>query len=164
MPAEPVTQETFEQTSWHDDTLHGLSLFTGDIANNDWRSELILDIDHIAEWVKGGDGAFCFDVAPATLIFHGVTDLAIDLKWPKSGFQVCDLHAHIDRIERTRIADQKVHLDRPYYSWRILFNSPDGGAISFGAWGYTLDFRSEPVRQRGQALLSPDRPPMPARR
>lgn len=162
MAAEPITHETFEQTSWHDDTLHGLSLFTGDIDKDDWRCELILDIDHIVEWVKGDDEFIAFDVAPATLRFHGVTDLDIALKWPGSNFQTSNMHAHIDRIERNHIADQKIHLDRPYYSWEVLFNSPRDGAISFGAWGYTLEFRREPVRQSSQVLSAADRPPMTA--
>ena len=162
MAAEPITHETFEQTSWHDDTLHGLSVFTGDIDRDDWRSELILDIDHIVEWVKSNDGDIAFDVAPATLTFHGVTDLAIALKWPVTNFQTSNMHAHIDRIERSRIADQKVHLDRPYCGWEIVFNTPRDGVSSFGAWGYTLEFRSEPIRQSGQVLISADRPPMTA--
>lgn len=152
--------EDFDDLSWHDDTLHGLSMFTGDIANDDWRSELVLDIDHIVKWIRTGDGRFVFDVAAATLTFHNATDLRLDLNWAPSGVQTALSPAHIDRIERQRIADQKICLDRPYYRWQIFCNWPQGGTIGFGATDYTLTLRGPVSRQPEQTLSSVNRPPL----
>ncbi len=154
------TDDGYNPAAWHDDTLHGLSIFTGDIDNDDWRSELNLDIDHIVEWIRQDDGYFVFDVVPATLSFHDVTDLDIALAWSASGFQDALSQADIDRIERSVVANQRICLDRPYYRWRIIFNTPEDGRIEFGATGYTLKPRGAPVRQASQTMLSVNRPPM----
>jgi hypothetical protein len=80
----------------------------GDPEKKDWTSDLVLDVDFIAEWLCEVGGGARFRVAPATLVFHGVTDLRIDIDWGSSGFQ-CALHeVSIDRIERAPIQDQKV--------------------------------------------------------
>ena len=84
-------------------------------------------------------------MAPATLVFHGVTDPKIDIDWGRSGFQVALHPVSIDSIEREQIQDQKVHLDRHYYSWRIRLNWPAGGEIAFGAVGFSQTLRAEPV-------------------
>src|SRR5882672_8829568 len=64
---------------WHDDLIYALHLRAPDPAHSDWRSELVLDIDHVVEWVCGADGRMRFRVAPASLVFHDVTDLRIAL-------------------------------------------------------------------------------------
>ena len=69
----------FDGLSWHDDTIYGLRFEAGDSFQGDWRAELVLDIDHIVEWVREGAGRVRFRVAPATLVFHGVTDLKISI-------------------------------------------------------------------------------------
>ena len=43
------------------------------------RSELVLDIDFITEWICGVDKRPAFRVAAATLRFHGVTDPSVRL-------------------------------------------------------------------------------------
>jgi len=135
------TEADFERLSWHDCHLWGIELRAGDPDEGDWTSDLALDIDFIAECVRGGG----YRVAPATLVFHGVTDPKINIDWGRSGFQVALHEASIDTIERERIQDQKVHLDRPYWSWRIRLNWPAGGEIAFGAVGFTQALRAEPV-------------------
>ena len=114
---------------WHDNSVYGLRLVIGDHERGDWRSDLVLDIDHIVEWVYAADRRPRFRVAPATLVFHDVTDLQIAVDCGDTGGQVA-LHAlSIDRVVRARILDQKVCFDRPYYRWRIEFNWPAGGCI-----------------------------------
>ncbi len=147
----------FEHLSWHDDTLYGLRLEVGDPERGDWRSDLVLDIDHIVEWVCDVDRSCRFRVAPATLTFHHATDLQMAVNCGDTAGQVA-LHAlSIDAIERARIVDQKICFDRPYYRWRIALNWPRGGEIRFGASDLTLELRAEPVLLDQQQLSPLDR-------
>ena len=63
----------------------------------------------------------------------------------------------IDAITRQRIKDQKICLDRPYYRWRIAFNLPPGGEIGFGASGFSMELRADPVLTDEQRLSPADR-------
>ena len=63
----------------------------------------------------------------------------------------------IDRITRERIQDQKICLDRPYWRWRIALNWPEGGAITFGASGFTQTLRAAPVVLDQQQLPPAER-------
>lgn len=149
--------EGYEPRSWHDDTLYGLRLEIGDPERDDWRSNLVLDLDHIVEWICGSEGDAQFRVAPATLTFHDVTDLQIAVDCGDTGGQVALYTLSIDAITRERIVEQKICFDRPYYRWRIAFNWPRGGEIRFGASDFTLDLRAEPVLQDQQQLSPLDR-------
>ena len=139
------TEADFEHLSWHDCHVWRIELDGGDPDARDWTSDLVLDVDFISEWLCAEDGGGRFRVAPATLAFHGVTDLRIDIDWGSSGSQRGLHEVSIDRIERAPILDQKVHLDRPYYRWTIRLNWPASGEIAFGAVGFTLTLRAEPV-------------------
>jgi hypothetical protein len=138
------TQDDFEELSWHDNEIHGLALRVGDPEKNDWRSDLVLDIDYIAEWVRDGEG-MKFLMAPATLTFHGVTDLSVDLRNGFEGQQISLVLPSIAAIERVPIESQRVFLDRPYHRWRIRFNGTPDGEIAFGAVGFTQILRREAV-------------------
>ena len=145
-------QAEFEATSWHDNTMYAIRFDVGDASQGDWRSELVLDIDHIVEWVCGVDGGAQFRVAPATLTFHDVTDLRIAVDFGDTGYQVSLNELSIDGIERALVEDQKICLDRPYYRWRIVLNLPRGGEIAFGASGFTQELRADPVLLSEQRL------------
>lgn len=146
-----MTNADFERLSWHDNLIYGWAFETADPEAGDWRSELVLDIDHIVEWVRTGE-RMRFRVAPAQLVFHGVTGFACALDWGASGDQVGLQLPSIDRIEREPITEQRVFLDRPYYRWRIALNAPAGGYLSFGAVDFTQTLRTEPVLQDEQWL------------
>jgi hypothetical protein len=146
------TVADFEGLSWHDCHIWGLELRAGAPEEDDWTSDLALDLDFIADWLCGVDGATRFRVAPATLVFHGVSDLRIAIDWGRSDFQVALHDASIDRIDREPVADQKVYRDRPYYRWTIRFNWPRGGEIGFGAVGFTQTLHAEPVLSDAQRL------------
>ncbi len=75
------TEADFDALSWHDCHIWGMDLRPGDPDRGDWRSDFVLHLDFIAEWLCGVDGQAQFRVAPATLIFHGVTDLRINIDW-----------------------------------------------------------------------------------
>lgn len=151
------TGDDFERLSFHDCHIWGLQFRAGDAERGEWVSELELDIDYILEWICGVDGGCRFRVAPAALVFEGATDLAMNVNWGDSGFR-CALHQpSIDGIERERVPDQKIYLDRPYYSWKIRLNWPAGGVIAFGAAGFTLTTRGEGILTDRQRLSLAER-------
>ncbi len=159
MSADPaaVTDAEFDRLSWHDDTIYALRLDTADSARGLWRSDLVLDIDHIVEWVCGVDQRPRFRVAPATLAFHDVTDLKLAIDWGDSGHRTALHVMTVDRITRANIADQQICLDRVYYRWTIALNGPKGGAISFGASDFSQTLRAAPVLLDQQQLPIADR-------
>ncbi len=151
------TEADFDRLSWHDCHIWGIELRPGDPEGGDWTSDLALDLDFIVEWICGVGGGGQFRVAPATLVFHGVTDPRIDIDWGRAGLQTSLHPASIDRVERALIDDQKVYLDRLYYRWRIRLNWPDSSEIVFGAVGFTQTLRAEPILTERQCLSLKDR-------
>lgn len=151
------TEADFDRLCWHDCSIWGIELRAGDPDAGDWTSDLALDIDFIVEWLCAVDRSALFRVAPATLVFHGVTDPLINVEWQRSGFQAALHLPSIGQIERTRIEGQKVFLDRPYYAWKIGLNWPQGGEISFGAVGFTQTLRGDPVVTEKQHLSASQR-------
>jgi len=146
------TDADFDNVSWHDCYIWSVAVRAGDPDENDWTSELAFDIDFITEWNCGVGETAQFRVAPATLVFHGVTDPRIDVDWGRSSFQVAVHPMSIDVIERAPIEQQKVFLDRPCYRWGIRLNWPDAGRITFGAVGFTQTLRAPPVLTGRQCL------------
>jgi hypothetical protein len=145
--AAPQTNEDFPNLSWHDNHIYGIHF-----AIRNWDADLEFDIDYIVEWICGVDGGAQFRVAPVTLAFHNVTDLKLDIDWGDSGCQVALHEVSIHQIERERITNQKICLDRPYYRWTIETNYPRPGTIAFGASGFTQTLRAEPITQDQQKL------------
>jgi len=146
------TEADFDNLSWHDCHVHGIELLSGDRGQNDWTSAVALDIDFIAQWICGTGDATRFRVAPATLTFHAVTDLRIEIDWATNGYPAFMYTASLDRVEREPVVDQKVSIGRPYYSWTLRFNWPERGVIRCGAAGFTLNLRSEPIEVATQEL------------
>jgi len=146
------TDSDFDTLSWHDCRIWGMEFRTGDTDDHDWTSDLALDIDFILEWHCGTLGPAQFRIAPAHLVFHGVTDANLNIDWGTKGLQVAPYDITIDRIQRESIRKQKVFLDRPYYSWSVILNSPREGSISFGAVGFTQTLRADPILSEKQSL------------
>jgi len=152
------TEADFEHLSWHDCSIWAIELRAGNPAEGDWTSDLVLDIDFIVAWICGvGGRGGQFRMAPASLVFHGVTDPKINIDWGTSGFQVSLHPVSIGNIEREQIQDQKVHLDRTYYSWRIRLNWPESGEIAFGAVGFTQTLLAEPTLTENHGLSLSER-------
>ena len=152
-PDEPVAG------GWHDDRIHSLHLRAPDPDRGDWRSELMLDIDHIVEWLCGADGRMRFRVAPASLLFHDVTDLRIGIAFGAGGARETLNELSIAAIDRHPAAATAGPGQQPYYDWRIALNLPVGGEITFGASGYSLTLRAAPVLTDQQRLPTGHRPP-----
>jgi hypothetical protein len=158
---ERVDTDLFDQSSWHDNAVYGVRLEVGDPDRGTWHSRLILDIDYILEWICGTAGGAQFKVAPATLTFEDVTDLKLALDQGDSGCRIALQVPTIDTIQRERVVDQKICLDRPYWRWRIAFNQPQGGTMAFGASGFHQRFRADPVVSDSQLFPTDCPRPLP---
>ncbi|MHC4441441.1 MAG: hypothetical protein ACYTF1_04220 [Planctomycetota bacterium] len=144
----------FEKMSWHDNCIHGFHFYS-----EEWTSDLILDIDYIVEWVCGVDKICKFWISPATLTFHDVTDLKINVDWGDSGMQTILHEMYIYDIQREKVKDQKICLDQNYYRWTIQIDVPmSGDGITFGATGFTQILRDEPILADDQFLPPSKRP------
>jgi hypothetical protein len=99
------THADFERLSFHDCHVWGVDLRPGDPDTGDWTSDLALDLDYIVEWLCGVDGGAQFRVAPATLLFHGVTDPRIAIDWGDSGLQIA-LHP-VSEQAKTALFDRE---------------------------------------------------------
>lgn len=141
----PDSEFDFDAMSWHDNIVYGLSFDVGDASRGDWRHDLSLDIDYIAEWVKGGESGVHFRVAPATLTFHDVTDLRIGVDFGDSDCRNAINNLAIADVTREVVDDKQRFPGRDYYRYRIELNLPQGSEITFGARGFTQVLRAEPV-------------------
>src|SRR5687768_10709881 len=115
------TEADFEKLSWHDNPVYSFSI------DNDvtlWKSDLIFDVDFIVEWLCTVGRTAQFKIAAATLTFHHVTDLKVNVDWGDSGMQVAIGEMVLDRIARQPVEKQLICLDRPYYRWTLPLNSP----------------------------------------
>jgi hypothetical protein len=142
---EPPIHADFEKSSWHDCRIWSIEFLVGDSDEDDWTSDLAFGIDYIVEWICGAEGGTKFRVAPARLVFHGVTDPTIKLDWGSSGFQVAPCDLTIDRIARGPVRDQKVYLHRCYYHWTVELHPPVCGSIEFGAVDFSQSLLAEPI-------------------
>ena len=137
---------SFNSTAWHDNHVHGLSVHEGE----DRGGQLVLDLDHIVEWVKPKYGSFSFRIAPAFLTFHDVSDLEIFISYAASGAAIVPFS--IGEIHRDLLSPG----ERPYYQWEIDLSWPKG-KISFKASGFTQVLRTEPIESEGQKLSQEER-------
>lgn len=145
------TQENFDQMSWHDCHIWAMEFRVGEAGEGDWTSELGLDIDFIVEWICGTDGVTGFRIAPANLVFHGVTDLKISIDCDR-GLQAALHPLSINHIEREPVREQKIYLDRPYYKWKICLNWPEDSQLTFGSTGFSQVLRADPIFSTEQYL------------
>lgn len=150
---DPVAEDLL---SWHDDLIYGLHMRCPDPERDIWHSELVLDIDHIAEWLPQTGGRMRFRMVPALLIFHDVSDVAVAFDFGTSPFRGMNLsELSIDGITR-----QPVPGESPArYRWRIVLNHPPGGEIRFGASHYTQIPTAAPRLSDEQRFPPEHRPP-----
>lgn len=133
------TELDFEEMGWHDVTIHAVA-FLPEVY------ELALDIDYIFHWVDpaAGETQFKFWVAPATLVFENVNELAIDLE-PHGSIE---LHG-IERSEPHKPKNIDV-VDRDI-EWRWTLET-QSGEINLRSIGYKQYIRRAPVLSRAQVL------------
>ena len=111
----------------------------------------MLHIDFITEWICGADRICSFKVAPARLVFHGVTALKIDLDWGGQ-YGVVSGPFDIDDITRELIEKEPGCRQPREYLWRIPATGLVAGEISFGALGFTQTLLAEPVESHRQDI------------
>jgi hypothetical protein len=124
---------------WHDNLIYGVKFDLGNPEKQEWRSDLVFDIDFIAEWLCEPSGEYRFRVAPATLAFHDVGDLSILIDQGNSDGRNAMTECSIDSVTRRR-------LDRSFNFWRwtMNLNMPSGGKIEFCASGFSQTLRDAP--------------------
>lgn len=130
-----------EKVSLHDCPLYG---FVWDSSGITWKSELILFIDYIDEWICGIDRKCHFRIAPATLIFHNVTGFSYSGPPAHEEFRCIIDNPIIAELkcQKQDKNEQFVHLDIDYYIWQILlfnrFGSETFSGFHFGGTGFSL--------------------------
>lgn len=136
------TNSDFEQMSWHDNTVHGLSIREGENG----VGEIELDIDHILEWRELKEGKFSFLVSPAKLIFHEVGDLVLklDYKTPSAGITPFSISEIIRTVKTYRNGYET-------YQWEIEVHWPNG-TIEFVASSFTQNLVAQPIETESQSL------------
>ena len=137
------THGAFDGWMWHDNLIYALRLDAPDPDAGNWRSDLVLDIDFISDWLCQADGSVKFRVAPATLTFHDVTDLRIAVDFRDSAHRQTINELSISEVERTETNPEGSSGEQVYYRWTIKLNLPADGEIAFGASGYSLALRDE---------------------
>lgn len=143
---ETWTELEFNEMSWHDNHVHGMSLSEGEHGSG----TVTFDIDYIVEWIKQESGDIGFRIAPASLIFHEVTNLEIHVDYSKLSAALVPFS--LDSITRT---EEK----RARYTatvWKLKLNWPEG-FISFEASGYLQVLRMDPIVTTQQLLNKEER-------
>jgi hypothetical protein len=143
------TTPDFDGLSWHDCHVHGLRLTT--VQEENGTADLELDLDFIVEWLPRGDGTIQFLVAPATLTFHEMFGLRIEIDYvtPTAGMTPFSL----DGIEREEVTYETGHRS---FRWRLPINWP-AGQITFEGPAFTQVLRREPFLVDRQSLLPAER-------
>jgi hypothetical protein len=131
------TDADFDVMGWHDSLVHAISF-----GRND---QLVLDIDYIFEWVhpKEGETNFKFWIAPCTLIFEDVYNIAFDLE--VSVPQDLAIDDIVKSESKVVLGDQLTE----HSSWTI---ETLNGDISFNATGYKQYVRRQPQLVDAQEL------------
>ena len=130
----PETEADFDRMSWD-----GCRIWKLEIAAGEGTADLILGLDLVVDALCGFNREARFKLAPATLTFHTVTDLKVDVDCGNSGHLLMVQPLSIAEINRT------VTTSPSYHAWRIRMGWPRGGAIAFGAAGFTQVLLAEPI-------------------
>jgi len=140
------TEIDFDTISWHDNHVHALRVIEGE----DGSGELVLDIDHIVEWIETPDGAFQFRILPVTLTFHGVMFLRLALDYASATAAFTPFM--IEGIERQ--VEQRNGFAT--HHWTIPISWPSG-SLAFEARGFTQCGDGEPIHTTSQCLTPEQR-------
>ena len=125
----------FEQLSWHDAMLHGVA-FDFDNDDEPWKNEITFDLDFLHEWLLQDGGTYRFAICPASLTFHAVKDLHVDLRRAVlCGIWIMEL----SREPAAGGADT----DPPRYLWTMELD--EGSKVRFSSSGFTQLLLSEPA-------------------
>ncbi|TDR37385.1 hypothetical protein DFR29_12547 [Tahibacter aquaticus] len=136
---------------FHDNRIHGFRLI-----DDDFRSELEFDIDHITQWPTCVDESEAiFEVARATLRFHHVTDTHIALRGGTGNYGSTMGQIFILSIERTPVETPLRVAE--YYLWKIITNDRESVVIEFGAADFSLEISDTKFKVPRQDLTYSER-------
>lgn len=145
-----MSQEKDVISAFHDNHVHGLQI----VESEDGQGELILDIDHIVEWLCPNGGSFSFKVAPAYLTFHQIFNLSISVNYKSASAGICPFSIHEIHRQEFTYPSGGIGLQ-----WCIELNWPNG-EISFESAGFSLEQMAEPIETTGQYLSNEQRQAM----
>jgi hypothetical protein len=138
------TTADFDEMSWHDCRVYAFRLHEpGDFG----AADVEFDIDFIVEWLCHSDRPWEFRVAPATLTFHDVFGLRVELDYAAPGAGMTPFS--LAGVERQAAMDATT-------SWRMVVNWPSG-LITFQSPGFTQVLRREPILTGSQRLGAGER-------
>jgi hypothetical protein len=141
------TTADFETLSWHDCSFYGFRLEEREHG----KAELEFDLDFIVEWLWREDRSCEFRVAPATLTFHNIFDLRLELDYARVSAGMTPFT--IAGIERDRLTYPTGYSS---FRWRLPVNWPSG-LIAFESPGFTQVLRRRPILVPRPALLPEER-------
>jgi hypothetical protein len=143
--------EQFDSFNWHDNAIHGFRIAEGP---DGCSGQLTLDIDFIVQWLPptGDEIAFAFVLAPADLIFHEVTDLALSIDYASCSAALQPMMIH--EIRREVLTYSNGH---PSFSWHIDINWPRNSYISFNSPLMSQALRGQSVSSGAQYLTPSER-------
>ncbi|WP_416191653.1 hypothetical protein [Neisseria sp. CCUG12390] len=133
------TEKDFDQMGWHDARIYGFVFHPAD----EYRTDLIFDIDYILEWVNPmpPEEYFSFWVSPCTLKFENIYNLQIEID---------QYGTNLPAIEDVEL----VSVENGIYQWNIELSE---GYISFKSSGFKQFVRNQPVLIRRQFLSREER-------
>jgi hypothetical protein len=141
---QPVTrvwdQTNFESMGWHDVHVHGFAAWPE-------TYEVAFDIDYICSWEEPARGGtyFRFEVAPATLVFSNVSEVAMNI-------ESTDGTITLDELQREELEPTPSGV--PNFRWIL---STHEGRLTIVATGYSLYLRQPPVLIGTQSLTVAER-------
>jgi hypothetical protein len=122
---------------------------------------LLLKIDYITEWLCGTDGHCHFMIAPATLVFHDVSNLSMNMDFGyDAGYRLAPQAPDIYDIRRESPPEK----DALWFHWTLeLRTYSKSGSITFDAARFTQTVFGRPIHCEGQRLTVADRDRMMGR-
>jgi len=148
MVREPQTDADFDQMSWHGCRIWKLEIAQGE---GDGTGELVLGLDLVVDVLCGFNQEARFQLAPAALTFHAVTDLKLSVDCGDSGHRLLVQPLSIAEITRTPTATPS------YHAWQVRLGWPRGGEIAFGAAGFTQVVLAESIVSQTNFLTGAQR-------
>jgi hypothetical protein len=134
------TDADFESLSWHDCTIHSISID----QDGEYQSDLLIDLDFLVEWLPGPANTFRFRVAPALLRFQNADKIGI--------------HTLLDFKQAMQISEvarsKRVDPGFTNFHWVIKLHTYPGreNQIEFDATGFSQELTAQPVITDRQSL------------
>lgn len=139
----------FEQMSWHDCYIHGLSF--GTKSEESGTADFLLDIDYIFNWINPTppERFYHFGIAPCTLVFENTITLEMGIDEQEGfafvPFQISDISI-LGRLQRG---------GEPYgYHWKIWLQT---GYMEIKSYGFKQYVRRDPIQVGSQYLSLEER-------